>query len=91
MLKLKAKGQNSKIQRKNPVRLDKIKYLYPIVADGGLSFLSRPRRSDKSRLNGASKEIPKGGREPAKGFFNFSPQEEPLLTGKGAEWKILSL
>jgi hypothetical protein len=70
MLKLPAKGQNfTQIRKENLLYVDKTKYFYPIVTEGGCCFLSRPRRFGKSLLIGALEELFKGNRELFKGLW----------------------
>ncbi|MDR1607259.1 MAG: AAA family ATPase, partial [Deltaproteobacteria bacterium] len=70
MLELPSEGQSfPQIRRQNLLYVDKTKYFYPIVTEGGCCFLSRPRRFGKSLIIGALAELLKGNRELFKGLW----------------------
>ncbi len=61
----------SKLIKNNYIYVDKTKYIYNVVANGGAYFLSRPRRFGKSLLISTLKEICEGNRDLFEGCWIY--------------------
>ncbi len=59
------------ILERNELYVDKTKYLYELVKNGGVYFLSRPRRFGKSLTLSTLKEIFEGNKEIFKGLWIY--------------------
>ncbi|MDQ1352613.1 MAG: hypothetical protein QG657_2919 [Acidobacteriota bacterium] len=80
----------------NYIYVDKTKYIYSLLAQGGAFFLSRPRRFGKSLLISILKEIFLGNKELFKGYWIYDRidwEKYPLLhlDFQGIDYKSLGL
>ena len=61
----------SKLIKNNYIYVDKTKYIYDMINEGEVYFLSRPRRFGKSLLVSTLEELFKGNKELFKGLFIY--------------------
>ncbi len=61
----------SKIRREDKLYVDKTAYIYRLIRDGSIYFLSRPRRFGKSLLLSTLNEIFLGNKELFKGLYIY--------------------
>ncbi|KZX14388.1 ATP-binding protein [Methanobrevibacter curvatus] len=71
------------IRENNYLYVDKTKYIYEMIKNGDINFLSRPRRFGKSLLVNTLKELFKGNRELFKGLYIYDKwnweEEYPII------------
>jgi len=72
----------SKLIEENYLYIDKTKYLYEFVTEGGYYFISRPRRFGKSLMLSTLKELFRGNQELFKGLWIYDQitwEQHPVI------------
>lgn len=85
-----------KLINNNHIYVDKTRYIYNLLVQGGAFFLSRPRRFGKSLLVSILKEIFQGNKELFKGYWIYDQidwEKSPVLhlDFQGIDYKSLGL
>ena len=84
-----------KLIKENYIYVDKTKYIYELVANGGYIFLSRPRRFGKSLLLSTIRYLLEGEKELFKGLYIYDKwyftKRYPVIKIDFAEVNINSL